>query len=125
MGSETLLDLTLINKKQQGRLPGILSLDYKSGEFLGSLEILNKSSDWPQDVIVMNLDHVGAAIGPDYSLLRQVKLFAGNGNVIAAGGVRNQQDIEKLSHRDVSAVLIATALHSGAIRKSDLQSIRK
>ncbi len=114
LGSETLKELELLDELLI-REQGILSLDYREGVFLGDKEILTKPECWPKNIIVMSLDYVGSGTGPDYSLLKRIKALAIHSNVIAAGGVRNKQDLEALANQKISATLLASALHKGDI----------
>ena len=114
LASETLEDIDLMTEpliQEQG----ILSLDYRQDVFLGKSDLLRRPEAWPKDVIVMNLDFVGAELGPDYSLLAKVKELAVDSRIVAAGGVRNEQDLAKLAQQDIDATLVASALHKGNI----------
>ena len=42
--------------------------------------------------------------------------MSGEGQVYAAGGVRNEDDLAALVKSGVAGALVATALHQGAIR---------
>ena len=114
LGSETIEEVELLQAPLV-REQAILSLDYQDGEFLGTHEIIDSPKHWPKKVIVMNLDHVGAEGGPDYSLLAIVKALSIDSELIAAGGVRNERDLEELAKREVTATLVASALHRGSI----------
>jgi phosphoribosylformimino-5-aminoimidazole carboxamide ribotide isomerase len=74
-------------------------------------------------VIVMTLAKVGSAAGPDFTRLREIKAQAGNRDVIAAGGVRDEADIRALSAIGVAAALVATSLHDGALTPGQLASL--
>ncbi|MDH5358366.1 MAG: HisA/HisF-related TIM barrel protein, partial [Gammaproteobacteria bacterium] len=67
------------------------------------------------DVIVMNLDYVGEQSGLDYGLLSTIQKQSIRSRIIAAGGVRNQQDLIDLEQQGISRVLVASALHSGML----------
>lgn len=99
----------------------VLSMDHRGGQFLGPAALWSASSQWPQKVIAMNLDRVGAASGPDLGLLGELKRQAPTARVAAAGGVRHAQDLEALAAAGASDVLIATALHDGRLRRQDLE----
>lgn len=93
----------------------VLSLDYRQEQFLGPAELLDEPAIWPQDVILMKLDRVGAGRGPDAELpdTAQKRFYA-------AGGVRDKKDLERLSDLGYAGVLIASALHDGHINTIDL-----
>lgn len=114
LGSETLEELEILDEPLI-REKAILSLDYREGIFLGNELLLAKPESWPKDVIVMSLDFVGSGAGPDYSLLSRIRGLAMQSKIIAAGGVRNEQDLKDLASQQISATLIASALHTGRI----------
>lgn len=114
LGSESLEEIDLLQEsllKEQA----VLSLDYKEGMFLGHRNIVERPENWPKDVIVMSLDHVGTGAGPDYALLKTTKAFAKDSRIIAAGGIRNEQDLNTLASQEIAATLVASALHRGDI----------
>ena len=121
IASESLQDLTLLESAKQA----VLSLDFKKGTFLGKSEILQQAERWPMTVIVMNIDAVGAKSGPDLTLLKQIKNQRENIDIIAAGGVRNLQDLKHLEQEKVTKVLIASALHNGSLDKESIQVLQK
>ncbi|QJD29126.1 HisA/HisF-related TIM barrel protein [Methylococcus geothermalis] len=98
----------------------ILSLDFFDGGLRGCSEILERPEAWPARVIVMSLNRVGSFDGPDLDQLDRVSRLAPDRALIAAGGVRHGGDLEALERRGVHAVLVASALHSGAIEGSRL-----
>ncbi len=116
LGSETLTDLTLLADEQC-----LLSLDYQAGQALGLTEIHSNSKLWPNRLIVMSLDQVGMGKGPNYSLLEQIQQKGGERQFFAAGGVRDQADLEYLEKIGIKGVLIASALHNGKLDKQCLQ----
>lgn len=109
LGSESLTDPAL-----PSQVDCILSLDFRQGRFLGDARLLADAQLWPQDVIVMTLDRVGAGAGPDFERLAAIIARAGTRRVYAAGGVRSAADLESLAAAGVHGALVSTALHSGA-----------
>ncbi|WP_347989451.1 HisA/HisF-related TIM barrel protein [Methylomonas sp. AM2-LC] len=97
----------------------ILSLDYKQ-QALGHVDWFMQSDYWPARIIVMTLARVGSQAGPDFEKLQLLKKSFPVKQFIAAGGVRNGQDLHALENLGMSGVLLATALHTGAIRASDI-----
>ncbi len=94
----------------------ILSLDFGvNGEKLGSQKIFEKTAFWAENVIVMTLNRVGSSQGVAIELLEKFKRDFPETNFIAAGGVRHFQDVEQLKKIGIKHVLVASALHSGAI----------
>ncbi len=111
IGSETLIDLAWLECIDDA----ILSLDFKHNQFLGIEQLINTPSLWPNDVIVMNLDYIGAQAGPDINMLKKIKSIRPNINVVAAGGVRSNEDLALLQQEKVQKVLVASALHTGSL----------
>jgi phosphoribosylformimino-5-aminoimidazole carboxamide ribotide isomerase len=101
----------------------VLSLDFFGDGFRGPSAILEDTGCWPHRVIVMTLAQVGSAAGPDLARLERVKAMAGSRAVIAAGGVRDMADIRALSSLGITAALVATSLHDGALTPEDLASL--
>ena len=122
IGSETLRDITwLDNVDVQEK--SILSLDFKQGVFLGNEDLLKSPKLWPKQIIAMNLDCIGSQTGPDLNLLADLKSKNSNCDIIAAGGVRIEQDLIALDQQGIKQVLIASALHDGRITKQILHAI--
>lgn len=97
----------------------VLSLDYFQNELLGPKAIRGQSDRWPERVIVMCMDHIGAAGGPDHT--RLAALRAGSDRqIFAAGGVRSVEDLRRLRQCGMQGALLASALHDGRIRRADL-----
>ena len=105
-----------------GALPrpadAILSLDHRAGHCMGPAALWQAPASWPAKVIAMNLDRVGAGAGPDLALNARLRALAQA--VVAAGGVRDAQDLALLEEAGVSDVLLATALHDGRIGPAEL-----
>ncbi|MDD2864278.1 MAG: HisA/HisF-related TIM barrel protein [Methylococcales bacterium] len=98
----------------------ILSLDFGSkGEKLGSQNFFTQAELWSENVIVMTLNRVGSSQGVAIDLLTEFKRDYPKTNFIAAGGVRNCDDLAKLEKMGIEQVLVASALHSGAITKNN------
>jgi phosphoribosylformimino-5-aminoimidazole carboxamide ribotide isomerase len=118
IGSESVLDSTWLNDLDQDGW--ILSLDFKHGDFLGPKELLENASIWPRRMLAMNLAHVGSGLGPDFTLLENLKYRRRDCELYAAGGVRNSADLVELKQRGIAGALVATALHDGSIERADL-----
>jgi phosphoribosylformimino-5-aminoimidazole carboxamide ribotide isomerase len=118
IGSESLTDIALLSDSDMSA--GVLSLDFRHGKFLGQQEILSKPNLWPSQVIVMSLDAVGANKGPDLQRIEEIQQAKLGVSVIAAGGVRGESDIKSLEQHGVDAVLVASALHTGALSPEQL-----
>ncbi len=122
IGSETLRDITWLDDVRV-REKSILSLDFKQGEFLGDEALLKSPKLWPRQIIAMNLDCIGSQLGPDLNLLADLKSKTLNCDIIAAGGVRTEQDLITLQQQGIKQILIASALHDGRITKQVLQAV--
>jgi phosphoribosylformimino-5-aminoimidazole carboxamide ribotide isomerase len=98
----------------------VLSLDFGTkGEKLGSQKFFEETNLWSENVIVMTLNRVGTSNGVALDLLKKFKGDYPRTHFIAAGGVKNSVDLAQLEKIGVNQVLIASALHSGAITKID------
>lgn len=98
----------------------VLSLDFGTkGEKLGSQNFFTETNLWSENVIVMTLNRVGSSNGVALDLLEKFKGDYPKTHFIAAGGVKNSEDLAQLKKIGVNQVLIASALHSGAITKID------
>lgn len=98
----------------------LLSLDFNKEGFIGSPVILTDTSQWPTRIIAMTLTRVGSQDGPDFSLLDRLIQHAGNRQIIAAGGIRDMHDLQRLRQLGVAGALLASALHDGRITAKHL-----
>lgn len=124
LGSESLTSLNdYARAREQAGPASPLSLDFRGEEFIGPAELLADAALWPDRVIVMTLARVGSGEGPDFARLSSVIERAGAHRIYAAGGVRHAGDMRTLRDLGVAGALVATALHSGAITRRDLEDI--
>jgi len=100
----------------------ILSLDFLAESILGEKSLLDDSRLWPDRVIIMSLSRVGANQGPDFERLKAFRTRHPDKHFVAAGGVRDAADLKRLDALGVGGVLLASALHTGALAPSDLRS---
>ena len=101
----------------------ILSLDFKNDRPAGLSDWFSQPQFWPSNIIVMTLSRVGSNSGPDFEKLNVLTKSHPNKQFIAAGGVRNFNDLLQLKSIGVSSALLATALHSGRISRRDIQNL--
>lgn len=101
--------------------PFVLSLDFGTEGFLGPRELLELPALWPPTVILMTLQRVGSQAGPDVALLERSIRISPATRFVAAGGVRNAEDLRRLERAGARGVLLASALHDGSIGSADLQ----
>ncbi|MCX7099747.1 MAG: HisA/HisF-related TIM barrel protein [Methylococcales bacterium] len=93
----------------------ILSLDYGQTEALGATSLFTNPALWPDTVIIMTLSRVGSHQGPDVEKLSQYCRQHPNTHFVAAGGIRDNADLQTLDQLGIQHALVASALHSGAI----------
>ena len=100
----------------------ILSLDHSAnGARLGTTELWQEPKYWPKDVIIMTLARVGSSQGIASEELEHFSNAYPHRQFIAAGGVRNMNDVALLKKYNVKAVLLASAFHLGTISADDLK----
>ncbi len=124
IGSESLSDARLLRDPALTASAhcAALSLDFHGDRFLGPPELLTDPALWPRRVIVMTLARVGGRQGPDLNRLRQLIALSPKTLWYAGGGVRDAGDLRALSALGVHGALVATALHTGAIGASVLNT---
>jgi phosphoribosylformimino-5-aminoimidazole carboxamide ribotide isomerase len=122
LGSESQKDLAAA-KTLRDNPRTILSLDFRGDDFLGPPALLEQSELWPARVIVMTLGRVGSSAGPDFLRVAKIRQVASDRQVFAAGGVRDVADLKTVSASGAAGVLVATALHSGAVTGPDLAEL--
>jgi phosphoribosylformimino-5-aminoimidazole carboxamide ribotide isomerase len=119
LGSESQQDASLLRHlRSDPKL--ILSLDFRGDEFIGPPSILENSEDWPARIIVMTLGRIGGNAGPDFDRLAAIRQSAGGRAVVAAGGIRNADDLRRLNEMGISGALVATSLHNGALNRQTI-----
>jgi phosphoribosylformimino-5-aminoimidazole carboxamide ribotide isomerase len=132
IGTETLSSLAFVKEAIicLGTKKILASLDLKNGVVLSKSETIRQRS--PLEVasmleemgidklIVLDLAHVGSEQGLDVALLKAlVDVLCVK--VIVGGGARDSQDLQVLKDLGVSGVLVATALHTGALTVAQAQ----
>ena len=93
----------------------VLSLDRRDGQRLDAAGCWDASQWWPQRVIVMTLERVGANAGPDLDTLRGVQLESPATFIVGAGGVRDERDLAQAADAGAGAWLVASALHDARL----------
>lgn len=112
-GSETLRSRAALQEAMQGRVA--LSLDRRDGQPLDAAGCWQAPELWPQRLIVMTLERVGADSGPDLQTLAAVRRQAPQATVIGAGGIRDAADLAAAGRAGADAWLVASALHDGRL----------
>jgi phosphoribosylformimino-5-aminoimidazole carboxamide ribotide isomerase len=124
IGSESQTGLGTI-QAMRGVLRVLLSLDFRGEIFQGPATLLDDPASWPARVIVMTLARVGAAAGPDTERVAGIVARAQGRQVFGAGGVRHDTDIGVLKTAGAAGVLVATALHTGALTSAALRKFAR
>jgi uncharacterized protein related to proFAR isomerase len=96
----------------------ILSLDSRLERPLDPAGLWSRPALWPRTIIVMTLDRVGAAAGPDLKTLARLRAQAPNRTWVGAGGIRDRADLESAATTGASAWLVASALHDGTLQRT-------
>jgi phosphoribosylformimino-5-aminoimidazole carboxamide ribotide isomerase len=121
IGTETLADAALLEALDKNSF--ILSLDFKADRLLGPGVLLQHSTLWPSNVIIMTLSRVGSSRGPDYNLLAKLTGSRPEKNYYAAGGVRARGDLTRLKEMNLRGVLLASFLHEGHLVTEDIAEV--
>jgi phosphoribosylformimino-5-aminoimidazole carboxamide ribotide isomerase len=120
-GSESQRDVALL-RHMMGHDRIVLSLDFRGEAFQGPPALLDEVSLWPQRLIVMTLARVGSGAGPDLDRLCAIRDKSAGRDIYAAGGVRDSADLAILRRAGISGALVATSLHDGRLRGSDIEA---
>jgi phosphoribosylformimino-5-aminoimidazole carboxamide ribotide isomerase len=120
IGSESVASLDALAAMRGAAPDAILSLDTRGRERLGPARLFDSPELWPERVIVMALDRVGAGEGPSLERLRSTLAQAPDKRIVAAGGVRDPHDLDRLEAMGMHAVLAASAIHDGTLDRAAL-----
>ena len=101
----------------------VISLDFRREAFQGPEVILRHPQYWPRRVIVMTLDRIGGAAGPDFARIAGVISVAGAREVYAAGGIRGPGDLAATKSAGAAGVLVASALHDRRLASADIEAV--
>ena len=120
VGSESLRHIETLCRlhAELGAEGWILSLDADANGARDPVGVMRHPASWPQRVIVMDLTRVGSEAGPVGMWLQDCMALSRERDWIAAGGVRDREDLRQLDNTGVAAVLVATALHTGNLRSA-------
>jgi phosphoribosylformimino-5-aminoimidazole carboxamide ribotide isomerase len=113
--------------------PLVLSLDLRRGQVLSpdpalagaaAVDALARLADaGAREAIVLDLARVGSGEGPDVVLLGELRSRFPDVELLAGGGVRHAGDLRALAGAGAAGVLVATALHGGAIGPDELRAL--
>jgi phosphoribosylformimino-5-aminoimidazole carboxamide ribotide isomerase len=132
-GLESLAGPEALEELCQGYLPGrlLFSLDLKDGQSLGDsqawgaslpLEIAGRAVRCGiRRLLVLDLGHVGMGngIGTDDLCRSLLRAYPGV-ELVVGGGIRGPEELGRLRESGVHGVLVASALHDGRLRSTDL-----
>ena len=124
IGSESIASLEALAAIRAAAPRAILSLDTRGEERLGPSALFEEPQLWPDRVIVMTLERVGAGQGPSLERLQHTLAQAPGKRIVAAGGVRHAHDLDGLEAMGVHAVLLASAIHDGTLERTALARAR-
>lgn len=122
LGSES-FEADTVHSLKRYRERFILSLDYSVSGALGAESLFTGADYWPDSVIIMTLARVGSGQGPDILRLKEYCRQYPAKNFIAAGGIRNKQDLIDLKMLGINQALVASALHSGALQREEIAEL--
>jgi phosphoribosylformimino-5-aminoimidazole carboxamide ribotide isomerase len=100
-----------------GRDDLILSLDRRHGRAIDAAGWHEAPALWPQQVIVMTLDRVGADAGPDLAEFARWQQRSPDTRWIGAGGIRDDDDLAACASAGAYAWLVASALHARRLHR--------
>ena len=95
----------------------ILSLDCRLARPLDPAGLWSRPALWPRTLVVMTLDRVGTAAGPDLATLPRLRALAPGRDWVGAGGIRDAGDLRSAATTGASAWLVASALHDGTLQR--------
>jgi len=94
----------------------------RAGSGLSDRRLLDLAADAAaagvRAIMVLDLGRIGQSSGPDFSLIRAVRSEMPGIEVLAAGGIRDRADLERLAAAGCNGALVGTALHLGRIGKA-------
>jgi phosphoribosylformimino-5-aminoimidazole carboxamide ribotide isomerase len=103
----------------------VLSLDLRDGRLLGGAAAVERLGPtdlglaaWDAGIrafIVLDLARIGHRRGVDTRAAHALRQSLPDAEIVVGGGARDASDLEELARQGFDAVLVATALHTGAI----------
>jgi phosphoribosylformimino-5-aminoimidazole carboxamide ribotide isomerase len=76
-------------------------------------------------IIVLDLARVGLGGGPDLRILATIREAVPDLALLAGGGIRDRQDLERLAAAGIDGALVASAVHNGAIGRGEVAAVRQ
>jgi phosphoribosylformimino-5-aminoimidazole carboxamide ribotide isomerase len=88
---------------------------------LSPLEVVRLLDDYALDaIILLDVARVGACEGVDFGLLGAAAA-ASRHEIIAGGGVRDPEDLDRIGAAGGAGAIVASAIHAGAIPQQFLR----
>jgi HisA/HisF family protein len=132
IATETIKDLSFLNKLKNYKSKIIISMDLKAGNLIHNIKkwqhkslknIVNEIKNLGfQNFIILDLANVGTASGIS-KYIRELKIGFPELNLITGGGVKDYRDIKELKRLHFSGVLIASAFHNGSLGEKEVRLI--
>jgi phosphoribosylformimino-5-aminoimidazole carboxamide ribotide isomerase len=127
VGLETMSSFEVLQRivRRLGADRVVFSLDLKEGVPMAPADALREMT--PRElarrsvdagvatVIVLDLSRVGNSSGVDDAMMREMRAALPGVDLIAGGGVRHGEDLERLAAAGANGALVATAVHRGVI----------
>lgn len=111
--------------------PGCFSLDLRDGRLVSQASLAHALpyasavtvaaaaiGAGVSEILVLDLARVGKAVGPDTTVLAELRAVFPGVRLLSGGGVRNQVDLAALGAAGCNAALVGTALHDGRIGRA-------
>ena len=98
----------------------LISIDIMDNNILGPEDLLLSFQSWPNDVIILSIDHVGSHSGPNINAITQIQSYNSDRKIYYGGGIRDKNDIHQLKDFNIQGALVASALHNGKLTHQDI-----
>ena len=125
IGTEQAFTLTEYQQLIARYPDALLSLDINETGPIQNNELFQRSDLWPNRVILMLLHRVGSNQGIDTKLMQRLPDLQQGQTWFLAGGIRNKDDIIECGRMGIDAVLLASSLHNGQVRSTDIKHVQK
>jgi phosphoribosylformimino-5-aminoimidazole carboxamide ribotide isomerase len=94
------------------------------GDTAGALDLATVAADaGVTTLVVLDLARVGTGRGIDLDLLERLRRRAPALRLLAGGGVHDRADLDRLREAGCDGVLVASAIHTGAVTAADLADL--
>jgi phosphoribosylformimino-5-aminoimidazole carboxamide ribotide isomerase len=133
VGLETMTGFELLHAivRRLGADHVAFSLDLRDGSPLATTDALRALSPrelarravdaGAETVIVLDLARVGSGSGADETMMGELRAALPGVDLIAGGGVRHREDLDRLAAAGANGALVATAVHRGSIGRSAMR----